>query len=300
MFLNRIKKELPLHLIILPGLALVVLFSYLPMAGIVIAFQDFVPAKGLFGAQKWVGGENFAYVTNMPGFYTILRNTIYIAFGKMLIGLLVPIAFAIMINEVKGKAFKRSVQTIIYLPHFLSWVILSGILIDILSPSSGIVNSIIKAFGFQPIYFLGDNSTFPLTMIFSDVWKEFGFGTVIYLATISTIDPQIYEASSIDGAGKWRQIWHVTLPGMRMIIVLVALLSLGNILNAGFDQIFNLYGPAVYESGDVIDTFVYRLGLLDAQFGPATAVGLLKSVVSTLFIGGAYYAAYRFANYRVF
>lgn len=296
----KLKKELPLHLMILPGVILLLIFSYVPMAGIVIAFEKFIPAKGLFGHQKWIGFDNFVYVMQMPNFFQIIWNTIFISFMKIILGLLVPIVIAILINEVKNTKLKRSVQTAIYLPHFLSWVVLGGIFIDILSPGDGIVNNFIKLLGFQPIFFLGDNKWFPFTMIATETWKEFGYGTIIYLAAITGIDPNLYEAARIDGANRWKQTLHITLPGMKMVIVLLMVLSLGNLLNAGFDQLFNLYSPAVYESGDIIDTFVYRLGLLDAQFGAATAVGLFKSLVSFTFISVSYYFAYRFADYRIF
>ena len=297
---EKFKKEIPLHLMILPGFILLLLFSYLPMAGIIIAFEKFIPAKGLFGHQKWIGLDNFKYVMELPNFGSIIWNTIYISVMKIILLLLIPITFAILINEVNNSRLKRTIQTLIYLPHFLSWVILGGILIDILSPSSGLVNSIIKQFGFKPIFFLGDNKWFPFTMISTEVWKEFGYGTIIYLAAITGIDLSLYEAARIDGANRWKQIVHVTLPGLKMVIVLLMVLSLGNLLNAGFDQIFNLYSPPVYQSGDIIDTFVYRIGLLDAQFGAATAIGLFKSLVSLTLISVSYYFAYHFADYRIF
>lgn len=295
---NRLN-QLPLHLMLLPGLIFVLIFSYGPMAGIVIAFQRFIPAKGFFGSE-WIGLRNFEYVMNLPSTMQILWNTIYISFMKIVAGFAFPLTAALMLNEINNQFAKRSIQTIIYLPHFLSWVILGGILIDILSPSEGILNHLIGIVGIEPIYFLGDNKWFPITLVLSNVWKEFGFGTIVYLAAIAGIDPSLYEAAIVDGAGKWKQTWHVTLPGMRMIIVLLLVLSLGNVLNAGFDQVFNLYSPQVYESGDIIDTFVYRIGLVDAQFGVATAVGLFKSVVSFLFITVSYYLAYKFADYRIF
>ncbi len=285
---------------ILPGFITLLIFSYLPMAGIVIAFQKFIPAKGLFGDQKWVGLKNFKYVLDMPNFDNIMWNTISIAMAKIILGLIVPIIFAILINEVANSALKRGIQTLIYLPHFLSWVVLGGILIDILSPSGGILNSLINALGFEPIFFLGDNKWFPTTMVLTETWKEFGYGTIIYLAAITGIDPSLYEAAHMDGANRWKQTLHITLPGMRMVIVLLMVLSLGNVLNAGFDQIFNLYSPPVYESGDIIDTFVYRIGLLEAQYGVATAVGLFKSVVSFTLISVSYFFAYKFADYRIF
>ncbi|UUZ80346.1 ABC transporter permease subunit [Paenibacillus sp. P26] len=281
-------------------MVLIVLFSYVPMAGIIIAFQKFIPAKGLFGDQRWVGLDNFRYVWNLPSFKQVLWNTFFISSLKLILGLIVPIAIAILLNELKNEAVKRSVQTIIYLPYFLSWVVLSGILIDILSPSTGIVNGLLSALGMKKIFFLGDNHWFPFTLILSDIWKNFGYGTIVYLAAITGIDPGLYESATIDGASRWNKMWHITLPGMRMVIVLLSVLSLGQSLNAGFDQVFNLYSPQVYQSGDILDTFVYRLGLLDAQYGVATAVGLFKSLVSLILISGSYWAAYRFAKYRIF
>jgi len=296
----KFKREIPLHLMILPGVILLLMFHYIPMAGIVIAFQKFIPAKGLFGNQKWIGFDNFDYVFHLPNFLSVINNTVVIASYKIVLGLIVPIIFAILINEMKNKRFKSLIQTTIYLPHFLSWVVLGGILIDMLSPSDGLVNKFIKLTGGDPVFFLGDNHWFRFTLIFSETWKEFGYGTIVYLAAITGIDPNLYEAAQIDGANRWKQTLHVTLPGMRMVIVLLMVLSLGNLLNAGFDQVFNLYSPTVYESGDIIDTFVYRIGMLDAQFGVATAVGLFKSVISFVFVSVAYFCAYRFADYRIF
>lgn len=291
---------MPLHVMILPGFLFLLVFNYLPIGGIIIAFQKFIPAKGLFGDQDWIGLRNFEYVMNLPSFDNIMWNTFYIAMMKVILGLLVPIVIAILLNEVRHMALKRGVQTAIYLPHFLSWVVLGGIFIEILSPNDGLVNRALQSFGIEPIFFLGDNRWFPNTMILTDVWKEFGYGTIIYLAALTSINPNLYEAAQIDGANRWRQTLHVTLPGMQMVIVLLMVLNLGNLLNAGFDQIFNMYSPMVYESGDILDTFVYRIGLLDAQFGVATAVGLFKSVIALVLVSVSYYIAYKVADYRIF
>ncbi|TLS53235.1 sugar ABC transporter permease [Paenibacillus antri] len=298
--LQKIKSPYwPLHLMLLPGVLLVLVFSYGPLFGIVIAFQRFLPAKGFFDSQ-WIGLDNFRYVLDLPDSSRILWNTVIIAFFKIVVGFIVPVVVSLLLNEVRKEMFKRSIQTMIYLPHFLSWIILGGILIDILSPSSGIVNQFLVWFGIEPIYFLGDNAWFRPVLVLSDVWKEFGFNTIVYLAALTSINPSLYEAAIVDGAGRWKQTLHITLPGMMPIIVLTLTLSLGNVLNAGFDQVFNLYSPQVYETGDIIDTFVYRIGLVDAQYGVATAVGLFKSVVSLVFISASYYLAYRLANYRIF
>ena len=296
---NRFSRELPLHLLLLPGVLLVFIYSYIPMFGVVIAFQKFIPAFGVF-KSKWVGLENFEYVLMLPDMFQVVWNTLYIATLKIVFGLFVPIVIALLLNEVISNKFKRTVQTLIYLPHFLSWIILGGILVDILSPSEGIVNQLLGYFGIEPIYFLGDNAWFPFTLVVSDVWKEFGFNTIVYLAALTSINPSLYEAAVIDGANRWKQTLHITLPGMLPIIILLATLSLGNVLNAGFDQVFNLYSPAVYESGDIIDTMVYRIGLIEAQYSVATVIGLFKSVVSLIMISLSYWLAYRFANYRIF
>jgi ABC-type polysaccharide transport system, permease component len=269
------------------------------MLGIYIAFQKFIPARG-FSGSKFVGLDNFKYIFSLPDIYQVLWNTIFIAFLKLVTMLVVPVLFALLLNELSNKHIKRGIQTLVYFPHFLSWVILAGILIDILSPSSGIVNQVIKALGAEPVFFLGDEKIFPYTMVLTNVWKEFGFGAVVYLASLTGIDPVLYEASFVDGAGRWKQMLHITLPGITPMIVLMMILSLGDVLNAGFDQIFNLYSPQVYSTGDIIDTLVYRLGLRDAQFGPATAVGLLKSIVSFVFISVSYVMADKVAKYRVF
>ncbi|WP_436239518.1 ABC transporter permease [Paenibacillus sp. LjRoot153] len=293
------KAQMPLHLMLIPGLIAILIFQYYPMAGIVIAFQKYMPTQGLFHS-KWIGLDNFRYVMELPDFYRVLWNTIYIALMKIIVGLIVPILIAILLNEIRKNAVKRIVQTLVYLPHFLSWVILSGILLDVLSPKEGIVNAGLRALGMQSIFFLGDNQWFPFTLVLTNEWKEFGFSTIVYLAAILGINPALYEAATMDGANRWKQTLHITLPGMAPIIVLLATLSIGNVLNAGFEQVFNLYSPIVYESGDIIDTFVYRIGMIDAQYGVATAVGLFKSLVSFILIALSYTMAYRFANYRIF
>lgn len=299
MFKRAWAKEWPYHLMIIPGLILVLIYCYVPMFGLVIAFEKYIPAKGIFNS-KWIGLDNFRYILTVPDTYKIIFNTSYIAVMKVVANLFVPIGIALMLNEIRNKRFKRSIQTMIYLPHFLSWVILGGILIDILSPSSGLVNQLLAAFGIQPIFFLGDNHWFPYVLVSSDVWKEFGFNTIVYLAALTSVNPALYEAAQIDGANRLKQTWHITLPGIRPIIILLATLSLGRVFDAGFDQVFNLYNTTVYQSGDIIDTFVYRIGIQQSQYGIATAVGLFKSVVSFILMTLSYILAYRFANYRIF
>ena len=297
---GRFRKELPFHLMLLVPVIIVFVYMYLPMGGLVIAFQKFIPARGLLGDQKWVGWGNFELLIKNPQALPALRNTVIIAAWKIVLHLLIPVAVSILLNEIRSTAFRRTTQTLIYLPHFLSWIILGGILIDILSPNGGLLNRFLALFGVNPIFFLGDNHWFRFTLVFTDVWKEFGFGTIVYLAAITNIDPTQYEAATIDGANRFQRMVHVTLPNMRMIIVLMMVLSLGNVLNAGFDQVYNLYSKQVYSTGDIIDTFIYRLGLIQQQFGQSTAMGMFKSVVSTFFISVSYFCAYKFADYRIF
>lgn len=293
------RREIPLHILVFPSFVIVLIYCYIPMFGNIIAFQDFKPIKGFMGSE-WTGLTNLKYVLEMPNTYRIIWNTVYIATMKIMMGNIVPIIIALLLNEIRKTVVKRSIQTLIYFPYFLSWVILAGILIDVLSLEHGIVNQALGWFGMQPIYFLGDNRWFPITLVLTDTWKEFGFNTIVFLAALTSINPSLYEAATIDGANRWKQTLHITLPGMIPIVVLMATLSLGNVLNAGFDQVFNLYSPQVYESGDILDTLIYRIGVSDAQYGPATAIGLLKSFVSFLLISVSYWLAYRFANYRIF
>jgi putative aldouronate transport system permease protein len=295
----RKNKELSLHMMLLPGVILVLLFSYGPMLGIVMAFQEFVPTKGIF-KSSFNGWDNFLYVMELPGTFQVLFNTVNIAVMKIIAGIVVPVTVALLLNELRRSWLRRGVQTLIYLPYFMSWIILGGILIDILSPSHGIVGRFLGLFGIEPIFFLGDNRWFPYVLVISNEWKEFGFSSIVYLAALTGINPSLYEAAVVDGAGRWKQTRHITLPGILPIIILLTTLSLGQILNAGFDQVFNLYSPQVYESGDILDTLVYRIGLIDAQYGVAAAIGLFKSVISFFFIVISYWMAYRLANYRIF
>jgi putative aldouronate transport system permease protein len=291
-------ETLPFHLMLIPPIIMLLIFSYLPMAGIIMAFQNYHPGLGFF-RSKWVGFSNFVDVFMMPNFKQVLWNTIYIAFMKIVGHLFIPVTFALMLNELKKKWFKKTVQTLTYLPYFLSWVVLAGVLTDFLAPL-GPVNHLITTMGGKSFYFLGNEKLFPYTLVITDVWKTFGFNTIVYLAALTGIDPTLYEAAEVDGAGRWKQTLHITIPGIAMFIALMTILQIGNILNAGFDQVFNLYSPMVYKTGDIIDTLVYRLGLVNAQYSISTAVGLFKSFVSLLLILLSYKLADKYAGYRVF
>lgn len=286
------------NLLMLPGILLLVIFAILPMVGIVIAFQHFIPAKGILGSE-WVGLENFKLMYNLPDSWKVLGNTLVLAISKMAVGTVIPILFALMLNEVVHDRLKKMIQTAVYLPYFLSWVLLGSIFLSMLS-LDGVINSIIKAFGADPVMFMASNRWAPVILVVTDCWKNFGYGSIIYLAALSGVDENLYEAAALDGANRLRQIRHVTLPAIAPTIVLVSTLNLGNVLNAGFDQVFNMYNPRIYESVDIIDTFVYRIGLVDMNFGLSTAVGLFKSVVSFVLIILSYWLAKKWTGYRIF
>lgn len=263
-----------------------------------MAFQNYNPFKGLFHS-KWVGLDNFIFMFQLPDSRQILFNTVYIACMKIIAGMVVSLTFALLLNEMRLKFIKRSIQTLVYIPHFLSWVILSGILMDLFS-LEGMINKVLQWFGYDPVMFMASNHLFPIILVASDVWKEFGFGAIVYLAALAGISPSLYEAAAIDGANRFQRIIYITLPGIVPTIVLLMTLSLGNILNAGFDQVFNMYNPIVYQSSDIIDTYVYRAGLISQQYSFATAVGLMKSLVSFILIIISNSLAKKYANYRIF
>ena len=298
--MRKKQKNLSLYLMLIPATVVLIVFAYIPLVGIKIAFEDFVPAKGLFGKQEFIGLDNFRYAFSLPNFGHVVLNTVFIAGVKLILGLVFPIAATLLLNELPLNRYRKTVQTIIYLPHFISWVVLAGIFNDMLSPTTGVFNRCLEMIGLEPVYFLGNKKVFPWVMIFTDCWKELGFSTIVYLAAIAGIDPQLYEAARMDGASRWKVMWHITLPGIASIIVLMALLSIGNIFNAGFDQIYNMYSPQVYETGDVLDTLIYRLGLMEAQYGVSAAVGLMKSAITAALIGIFYFIAYKVVDYRIF
>ena len=292
------RRTWPNYVMLLIPAFFVILFSYVPLYGLIIAFEDYNPGKGFLGSN-WVGLKWFRMAMQMPDFPKIVRNTVVIALGKMIFTQLFAVLFALLINEVRNPLFKRTVQTVTYFPHFLSWVIIGGVFIDMLS-TKGMINQAIKALGGRPIFFLGSNQWFQPVMVMLEVWKEFGYGAIIYLAAITSINPELYEAAKIDGASRVGQVWYVTIPGISVTIVMMATLALGGIMNAGFDQIFIMYNASVYETADILDTFIYRQGLVDSQYSLSTALGLFKSLIgATLLIVTNLFATKKF-NYRIF
>lgn len=302
-FLRFLKTQWVWWLMLLPGILLTAIFKYGSMFGIVMAFQDFDIFKGTFFGQEWAssnGFGNFLYVFQMEKFWNAVTNTLIISGIKIVLGIVVPLLLAILINEVGKKWFSRFVQTTFFLPFFLSWIILGSILTEMFS-YSGIINTIIEqVFGTRVMFFL-DNSWFRVLVVASDVWKGMGYNMVIFLAAIIGVDASLYEAVEIDGGNRFQQIIHIMLPSIAPVVVLVMTLSLGGLLNGGFDQILVLYNPMVYEGGDIIDTFVYRLGMFgDRQVDVASAVNLAKSFITILLVGGSYLFAYKKFDYKIF
>jgi putative aldouronate transport system permease protein len=281
--MNKIWKDKPIYLILLPGIIYFLVFNYVPMYGAIIAFKDFKAPLGIMGS-KWVGLKNFIDFFNHPSFGLVLINTMVISFYKIIIGFPAPIILALLLNEVKHKLYKKSIQTISYMPHFLSWVVIAGLSTKMLSPSSGAINQLISFLGFEPIYFMAEPKYFRGILVLTDIWKEIGWGSIIYLAALSGVDVQLYEAATVDGASKWRQLWSITIPSIAPTIVIMFILRVGGVMNAGFEQIYMMYSPNVYAVSDIIDTFVYRNGLESAKYSFATAIGLFKSVIAFVLV----------------
>lgn len=300
--MNRVRSKktiLTYNAMIIPGVIFLILFNIVPfIMGFPISFTNYVPAKGILGS-KWVGFYWFRYMFMIPDATRVFANTLIIALGKIVMGLVVPIVFSLLLNEVRCSWYKRLTQTLVYLPHFLSWVILSDVFTSMLAVD-GIINNVIAALGGERIFFLARADLFRPILIITETWKEFGFGTVVYLAAITSIDPSLYDSSALDGASRLQDMLYITLPSIRPTIVLMAVLSLGGILNGGFDQVFNMYSPLVYSTGDIIDTYVYRVGMVNMQYSLSSAVGMFKSVISIVLMTTTNYLANRFAGYRIF
>lgn len=292
------RRELPFYLMLIPGVLFALVFSYGPMFGLVMAFQDFTPLKS-FENSPWVGLQNFRDMLALPTFWSVVRNTLVISLSKIVLRLLVPLVIALLLNEVINEKFKRVAQSVFFLPYFLSWAVMGGILRSLFQ-YDGMVNSVLTSLGMERIMFLGSNTWFPIIVILSDVWKDMGYNMIIFLAAITNVDPALNESAALDGANRWQQIWNITLPTIRPIVVMLLVLSLGSVLSAGLDQVMLLYNPMVYESGDIIDTLVYRLGLVNHQWSLSAAVGLMKSVISFILVVLSYRVATKRFDYQVF
>jgi putative aldouronate transport system permease protein len=296
---NYFLKHWQIYSMILPGLLFFVVFKYVPLMGSVIAFQDYSVFRG-FWESEWVGLKHFANLFSNLDFLSILNNTLLISVYHLLFGFTAPIILALLMNEVKNVAFNRTIQSLVYLPHFLSWVIVGGLVMSFLSPDGGLVNEVIGLFGGDPIFFMQEPEFFRSIIVSSSVWKEVGWGVIIYLAALSGINPDLYEAAEIDGAGKFRQAISISLPCLLPTIIVLFLLRIGHILDLGFEQVYMFLNPLVAEKGEIIDTYVYQVGLLGGQFSYTTAIGIFKSVVGLILIIAANQLSKKLTNNSIF
>lgn len=295
----RPGRDVPLYLLLLPAVSLLFVFHYLPIYGVVISFQDYSPFKGIRGSP-WVGLRNFASFLGDPTFWQVMRNTVLFNVYKIVWGFPVPIIFALLLNEIQVGSWKRTVQTISYLPHFISWVVAAALVVSVLSPTTGIVNKVlVSVFHMEPVYFITERRYFRSIVVAADIWKGFGMSAVYYVAAMTAVDPELYEAARIDGTDRWRQAWHITLPGISNIIVVMLILRIGAIVTIGFEDIFLLYNPLVYEIADVISTYTYRLGIEGSQFSQNSAIGLTQSLVNFALVFSANRVARKVAGWSL-
>lgn len=283
-------------LMLLPALVYFLVFKYLPMYGVIISFQDYKLLKGVSGSE-WIGLENFRLMIEGRDFWRVFRNTIVISAYRLIFAFPAPVLFALLLSEILNTRFKKVVQTISYLPHFLSWVVLAGIFTQFLSPTMGPVNVIIERLGFRPIYFLGDSRVFRFTLIATDVWKGFGWGSIVYIAALSNVDPSLYESAVVDGANRFQKAIYITVPALMPVVTVMFILTAGRIITVGFDQVFNMYNPAVYDVGDIIATYTYRKGIESLRYSFATAVGLFQNVIAFMILVVVNGIARRFNEY---
>jgi putative aldouronate transport system permease protein len=296
---NGLRRDKFLYLLIAPGVLFFLIFKYIPMWGVVIAFQDYSPFMGVMESQ-WVGFDHFVRFFSNQDFYLLFRNTMAISLLNLVFFFPLPIIISLLLNELRNEIYKKWIQSIVYMPHFLSWVIIAGITFLLLSQSSGIVNKMFVSLGFAKYDFLTNANNFWALLTVQNIWKETGWGTIIFLAAIAGVDPQQYEAAKIDGANRFLQAWHVTLPAIRSVIIILFILKLGHIMDVGFEQVFLMMNGAVSNVADVFETYAYRLGIQQGQFSFSTAVGLFKSVVGLILVIGANKVAKRFGEEGVY
>ena len=287
-----------LTILFVPAVLYYAVFAYAPLYGIQIAFKEYMFNKGIWGS-KWIGFDNFRLLFLVGSFREIFVNTIIISFYKLVWGFPAPIIFAILLSELRSKRFLKSVQTISYLPHFLSWVILAGLFMQFLSPSTGPVNVLISSLGLKPIYFLADKNWFRSVLVVTSIWKGVGWGSIIYFASISNINPEMYEGATVDGANRFQRVIYITIPSLAPVITIMLIFAAGNLIRDDFDQIFNLYNPAVYKVADVLSTYTYRMGLVEMKYEFSTAAGLFTNLVSFILVFLANFIAKRINEYGV-
>ena len=288
-----------LYLLLIPAILYFFIFHYVPMYGVIISFKDYSFKKGILGSD-WVGLENFIYMFNLNDFYRVFWNSFCLSFLRLIFEFPVPIIIALLLNEIGSKRFKKITQTAIYLPHFISWAVIGGILVNFLSPTWGVVNDIIQRLGFEPIFFLGDPKYFRTTVVISSIWKEAGWGTIIYLAAITGIDVEQYEAATVDGANRWQRLIYITLPNIKTTIILMLILRMGSIMSNGFEQIYTLQNTQNLSVSEVFETYTYRVGLLGGRFSFATTVGLFASVISMIFLLTTNYISKKMGEETIF
>lgn len=293
------NRDVPLYIMLLPALAILFTFVYIPIYGVSIAFQNFSPFKGYLNSD-WVGFEHFRYFLTDRTFWMVMRNTITLNLYGIFWGFPAPIIFALLLNEIQRTKVKKSIQTISYLPYFVSWVVAASIITSVLSPATGIVNRImVNVFGMEPVFFLTKTEYFRSIIVAADIWKGIGMGAVYYISAITQVDQELYEAAKIDGAGRLKQTWHITLPGISGIITVLLVLRIGSMITIGFENIFLLYNPVVYSVADVISTYTYRLGIEGAQFSRTSAIGLTQSIVNFILVYTANRAARKLAGWSL-
>ena len=281
--LRDVYRDRYLYILLLPALAYFILFKYVTLFGETIAFKNYRLLDGIWGSE-WVGLKHFRTLFGSDDFWHVIGNTLLLNVYHLAFAFPAPIVLALLLNEVRAEWFKRTVQNLLYLPFFISWVVLGGIIVSLLSPSTGVVNALLGLFGVEPIYFMTSSSWWPVVFIVSTIWQSAGWGTIIYMAAMAAIDPGLYEAAKMDGAGKMRQIWHITLPGIRGTIAVLLVLQMGKMMDVGFEHVYNLQNAAVFSVSDVISTYVYRIGLQNAQYSLATAVGLFQGVIGLILV----------------
>ena len=290
---RRMLNHWEIYVMMLPVIVFFLIFSYYPMYGIVIAFKDYWPTLGITGSP-WVGFKHFEWLFATPEFLRALKNTIVISLLKLVFCFPVPIILALLLNELSLIKYKKAVQTAIYLPYFISWVIISSTIYTLLSVNGGIVNNLLMSMGLDRVNFLTNEKYFYPILILAEIWKGAGWGTVIYISAMSGINPELYEAATMDGCGRFKKMWHITIPCIQPIIILMFILQVGNLMNAGFDSIFNLYNPAIYSVSDILDTYAYRIGISQGLVERGTALGLFKTVINFFMLLGANYIVKKF------